>query len=175
LGSAPPRQTYVIIFGAAVRPDGTPSGTLRRRVAAGIAYAGKAGLVRFLVTGGAVRNPPAEAVVMRRLLLDQGIAEAHILVEDKARNTHESAVLCSAILTARDDVGRVAVCTSRYHMARCRMLLRLHGIPTVPGAASEDAIFVGTAGYAYAWLREILAFPLDAVRSVWAGRCAGRS
>lgn len=175
MASGSPRHDYVIIFGAAVRPDGSPSGTLRRRVVAAVAYAEMAGPVRFLVTGGAVHNPPAEAIVMRRLLLDHGIAEQHVLVEDKARNTHESAVLCSAILTARDDVGSVAVCTSRYHMARCRMLLRLHGIPADPGAASEDAAFVGPVGYAYAWLREILAFPLDAARSVWTGRGAGRS
>jgi uncharacterized SAM-binding protein YcdF (DUF218 family) len=167
LASQRPRHDCIIIFGAAVRVDGSPSGTLRRRVAAAMRFADAAGPVRFLVTGGLGRHPPAEAVAMRRLLLELGAREEQILVEDQARNTRESAILCARMLQGRDDVGAVIVCTSRYHIRRCRMLLRMCGIRTAGGAASEDAGFVGRGRHAYSWLREMVAIPVDAVRMTW--------
>jgi len=165
LGSESPRQNYVIIFGAAVRPDGSPSGTLRRRIAAAFRLLDRPAPVRFIVTGGIGRNPPAEATVMRRLLLELGARDDQILVEDQACNTRQSAILCAGILHAQDDVGAVIACTSRYHMLRCRMLLRMQGIRSMAGAVSEDAAFVGRARYGYCWLRELAAIPVDAVCS----------
>lgn len=163
---SPPR-TCIVVFGAAVRPDGSPSGTLRRRVAAAVRFAARVGPACFLVTGGIVRNPPPEAEVMRRLLLEAGVAADAILVEDQARNTQQSAVLCAGILRGRDGIGDVAVCTSRYHMFRCRMLLRMNGIRTGAGVASEDAAFQSRVRYAYSWLRELVAIPVDAAMSAW--------
>lgn len=104
---------------------------------------------------------------MRRLLLEAGVAADAILVEDQARNTQQSAVLCAGILRGRDGIGDVAVCTSRYHMFRCRMLLRMNGIRTGAGVASEDAAFQSRVRYAYSWLRELVAIPVDAAMSAW--------
>ena len=152
----------MIVFGAAVRPDGSPSGTLRRRIRAA-AMAGNARPLRYLVTGGLVRHPPAEATVMRRLLLELGVADDRILIEDRARNTRQSASLCASILRRRGDVGDVLLCSSRYHLPRCRLLLRLNGIDCRSGAASDDAGAVGRGRYAYSWLRELAAMPMDAI------------
>ena len=156
----------MIVFGAAVRPDGAPSGTLKRRIATAAGTAGTARPLRYLVTGGPVRHPEPEALVMRRLLVELGVREDRILVEDRARNTRESARLCAAILGGRGDVGAVLVCSSRYHLPRCRLLLRLHGIRCGAAVASEDAAALGRARYAYSWLRELAAMPFDALRAV---------
>lgn len=158
-----PRFDYLIVFGAAVRPDGSPSGTLRRRIRTAVGMAENSRAVRYLVTGGLVRHPPAEAVVMRRLLLEMGAREDQILIEDRARNTRQSASLCAAILRQRDDVADVLLCSSRYHLPRCRMLLRLNGVRCRSGAASDDARAVGRGRYAYSWFREFVAMPLDAL------------
>jgi uncharacterized SAM-binding protein YcdF (DUF218 family) len=157
------RFDYLIVFGAAIRPDGSPSGTLRRRIRAAAGMAGQARRLRYLVTGGLVRHPPAEALVMRRLLMEMGVAEDRILVEDRARNTRQSASLCAAILRRQGDVGEVLLCSSRYHLPRCRMLLRLNGIRCRGAAASDDAAALGTRRYAYSWLRELAAMPFDAL------------
>jgi len=167
LATGSPPRTCIVVFGAAVRPDGSPSGTLRRRVAAAVRFAATAGPACFLVTGGIVRNPPPEAEVMRRLLLEAGAAAEDILVEDQARNTQQSAVLCAGMLRGRGDIGAVVVCTSRYHMFRCRMLLRMNGIRTGAGVASDDAAFQSRARYIYSWLRELFAVPVDAAVSAW--------
>ena len=152
----------MIVFGAAVRPDGSPSGTLRRRIRAAVS-AGNARPLCYLVTGGLVRHPPAEAAVMRRLLLEMGVTEDRILIEDRARNTRQSAGLCAAILRRQGDVGEVMLCSSRYHLPRCRMLLRLNGVRCGRGAASDDAAAVGRSRYVYSWLREVAAMPMDAL------------
>jgi uncharacterized SAM-binding protein YcdF (DUF218 family) len=154
-----------------VRPDGTPSGTLRRRVEEAFRAAEGNDRARFLVTGGICPHPPAEAEVMRDLLLDLGASAAQIVVEDTARNTLESAVLCSGLLRARDDAGAVVVCSSRYHVHRCHMLLRLNGVRPDALVASQDAHRVGRARYAWSWARDAVALPMDAVsmtgRRVW--------
>ena len=85
------------------------------------------------------------------------------LIEDRARNTRQSASLCASILRRRGDVGDVLLCSSRYHLPRCRLLLRLNGIDCRSGAASDDAGAVGRGRYAYSWLRELAAMPMDAI------------
>ena len=109
---------------------------------------------------------------MRRLLLDLGVSDDRIVVEDTARDTLQSAVRCAAMLRARADVGAVVVCSSRYHIRRCRMLMRLNGIRPDAAVASRDAHRVGRARYAWSWARDLAALPFDAagMSGRWLGR-----
>jgi len=109
---------------------------------------------------------------MRRLLLDLGASDDQIVVEETARNTLQSAVRCSAMLRGRGDVGAVVVCSSRYHIRRCRMLMRLNGIRPAAAVASQDAHRVGPARYAWSWARDVAALPFDA--TMMTGRWLGR-
>jgi len=116
---------------------------------------------------------------MRRLLLDLGARDEQIVVEDTALNTLQSAIRCSAMLRARGDVGEVVVCSSRYHIRRCRMLLRMNGVRAERFVASRDTPKVGRIRYAYAWLREWAALPHDTVlmtaNRFWRKLSKGRS
>jgi uncharacterized SAM-binding protein YcdF (DUF218 family) len=100
---------------------------------------------------------------MREILLNLGVADEQIVVEDTARNTLQSAVRCSAMLREREDVGSVILCSSRYHILRCRMLMRLNGVRSGASVVSRDAHRVGSARYGYAWIREGVALPFDAL------------
>ena len=62
-----------MIFGAAIRPDGQPSGTLRRRVEGAYRIGSIFRDPIYLVTGGVGRYGPAEATVMRDQLLGYGV------------------------------------------------------------------------------------------------------
>jgi uncharacterized SAM-binding protein YcdF (DUF218 family) len=117
----------LIIFGAAVRSDGTPSGTLSRRIAGALDAAKKFGRVTFLVTGGAGKNGIVEAEAMKSLLIAADISDQRIITERKATDTFESILYCDALLRQMDHVDWVAPCTSRYHLLRCRLLLRMLG------------------------------------------------
>jgi hypothetical protein len=138
---------YLIIFGAAVRADGSASGSLQRRVEGALANAEAIADAKFIPTGGLGRYAPPEAVVM----------------EDKAHDTLESIRYSHAILAACDDVDAVIPCTSPYHIPRCALLLRMLGykvrIPEMPAdrphlALRKWIVFV---------LKEFLALPYDAL------------
>jgi len=93
----------VIIFGATVRPDGRPSAALRRRVDSAVRWARGDREAMIIPTGGIGGEGPAEAEVMRGLLLDAGIESRRIVVESTSRDTLESIRTCHSILQQRGD------------------------------------------------------------------------
>ncbi|GBQ81369.1 hypothetical protein AA13595_0615 [Gluconacetobacter johannae DSM 13595] len=153
----------IVIFGARVRPDGTPTATLCRRVEAALAYARSWPSAVFVPTGGSPDGRPAEAAIMARLLREAGIPDTAILVEDTALDTLESVLACSVLLRERGHRGCVAVASSAYHLPRCLILMRLAGwrVARVPPARVPAA-----RRWARRWfwrLREIPAVPWDAL------------
>jgi uncharacterized SAM-binding protein YcdF (DUF218 family) len=154
---------YLVILGAAVRQDGTPSGSLSRRVEGALAFAHSVGSAKFLATGGVGRYGPAEALVIRDLLRARGIRDEDILVEDRATDTLESILNCDAILRSREDVDVVVPCTSRYHVARCALLFVLLGYRVRWPSMPADRRHIGTWKWLSYWLKELVATPYDAL------------
>ena len=153
---------YVIIFGAAILSDGTPSPALQHRIAGALDWSRGRDDVMFLATGGRGRQGPPEAQVVRSELIAGGVSPSLILVECEARDTLESVRLCHLILGARGDCRKVIVCTSTYHQPRCALLLRIIAyqvlVPRVPKGWGRL-----TAGrYALALMKEAIATPYDA-------------
>ena len=152
---------YYVVFGAAVRPGGQPRPTLRRRVEGAFRLAEGRSRVRFLVTGGLGRHPPAECEVMRDLLIGFGVAPEAIVTEGKGHNTLSSAVRCARILTARGDAAGITVCSSSYHIPRCWLLLRVLGVPARKAPFESDRSWLGFGRWLRASLREVVAVPWD--------------
>lgn len=150
-----------MIFGAAVREDGSPSGSLRRRCEAALRAGRQCAAPLYLVTGGVGRHGPAEGVVMRDWLIGHGVDAASIIVEDQARDTLQSVRLCARLLKQRDDVQRLRVCSSAYHAPRCVLLLRLVGLPCDAVPMPSDRPFLGTATWLRYVLKEWIATPWD--------------
>ena len=153
----------LVIFGAAVRPDGGPSLTLRRRVLAATQFA--RGLERplFLPTGAQGRHGPAEAEVMARLLQDLGVAAEDIRQERSGTDTLSSARACAALL--RGHAGPVFAVSSGYHLPRCVVLLRLYGLPARAAPPPE-----ASHRWSERWwwrAREAAALPYDATLAGW--------
>lgn len=153
-----------VIFGAAVRPDGTPSGSLRRRVEGALRLGEGVTDRLFLATGGVGRHGPAEALVIRDLLLAAGVAPHEILVEDKARDTLESVLFCHAILRRRPEVETVWPCSSDYHNPRCALLFRMLGYRVRRGRMPPDRPHLGVAKWGRYLLKEVIATPYDVVQ-----------
>jgi len=152
---------YLIIFGAAVRPDGTASGSLARRVQGALAAAKALDSPIFVATGGIGRYGPAEATVMRTMLLAAGIPDERILVEDTALDTLDSVRRCHAILRQRTDAETVIPCTSNYHAPRCAWLLRLLGYRVRIVAMPDDGQFLGSRKLLLYIAKEVLVTPYD--------------
>jgi uncharacterized SAM-binding protein YcdF (DUF218 family) len=168
----PAPDAIIVIFGAAVRPDGTPSQTMRYRVAAAGRFGRRFERPLFIPTGGKGRFGDAEAAVMARLLTQAGFPESAILREETGTDT-VSSVRAVARLVPRlaprlaRGQGPVFACTSAYHLPRCLLLLLLAGItakgcppPPVPAASSHWLRW-------YWRLRETPALPYDAMVMLW--------
>ncbi len=159
-------EAVIVIFGAGVRPDGTPTPTLARRVAAAVRFGERLSPPPlYLPTGGIGRHGPSEASVMASLLRDAGVADRRIRPEDTARDTLASVRLCAAMLRGHD--GPVFAATSAYHLPRCLLLLRLAGVPAravppPPEPASRRPL------PRWRWrLREVPALPWDVLLLLW--------
>jgi uncharacterized SAM-binding protein YcdF (DUF218 family) len=156
----------IVIFGAAVRPDGRPSGTLRYRVLAAIRLGRSLDRPLFIPTGARGRYGQPEAAVMETILLDAGFPPEAVLKEETGTDTLSSVKAVRRMLKMLPKAP-VYACTSAYHLPRCLMLLRLAGIPAracppprVPAATSWTKRW-------YWRLREFAALPYDATLMVW--------
>jgi uncharacterized SAM-binding protein YcdF (DUF218 family) len=163
-------DAIIVIFGAAVRSDGKPSGTLRHRVAAAARFGGRFKRPLFIPTGGKGRFGESEAVVMARLLREAGFADEAIVKEKTGTDTLSSVRAVKRLVRGRSPVY---ACSSGYHLPRCVLLLRLAGIaarpcppPIVPAATSVWRRW-------YWRLRETPALPYDALLMLCL-RVAGR-
>ena len=81
----------LIVLGARVRPDGTPSHTLENRCRAALEVWRREQRLAVIVCGGRGEDEPAtEASVMRGFLVKAGVPAAHIFPEDTSTNTIEN-------------------------------------------------------------------------------------
>lgn len=155
----------IIIFGAAVRPRGIPSGAMLDRVRAAIRLGQKLDQAVYMPTGGVGLHGPAEATVMADLLRSRGIPDDRIRPEPTGVNTLSSVRACARMMAGHD--GPVYAATSAYHLPRCLALLRIaglraHACPPPSGPASSN-----TRKRWYWRLREIPALPIDAALLAW--------
>lgn len=164
--------SYIIIFGAAVRLDGRPSGTLRRRIEGALAAARDLHEPWFLPTGGLGREGFVEAEVMADHLRAGGAPDGRILIEGQALDTFRSAKLCHALLSARGDVDEVVICTSRYHQFRCGLLMRMLGYRVRRPPMPRDLPMVGFGRWLSYVAKEFVSTPYDyllMLGHLWAG------
>jgi uncharacterized SAM-binding protein YcdF (DUF218 family) len=152
-----------VIFGARLRPDGSPGPALKRRVAGAVAAAAGRRDARFLVSGAQPRGGRTEAAVMRELLRGAGVDEARILVEDEAHNTRSSAINCAAVLRAHPGLSPVLVCSDRFHQPRCVLLLRACGVAARAAPMPNERAAMRPQVWLFYRLRELAAIPYDAL------------
>src|ERR1700709_989787 len=94
----------IIIFGAAVRPDGKPSQTLRHRVAAAARLGARFDRPRFIPTGGRGRYGETQASVMASLLVAAGFEEMTIVPEETGTDTLSSVRAVVRLIDRRSTV-----------------------------------------------------------------------
>ncbi len=154
----------IIIFGAAVRPDGSPSGALRSRVRAALRLGVTIAGVQYMPTGGQGRFGRPEAEVMADLLTEAGVPEEAVTLEPTGRNTIGSVRACARLLPPG---APVYAASSGYHLPRCVLLLNLAGLDALrcPPPTSTASRRAWLRWY---WrLREVVALPVDAILMLW--------
>ena len=132
----------IIVLGAQVKEDGTPSVALERRLTAALqSYQEKRQTI--IVCGAQGGNEPrAEGDVMREWLLTRGVAEPDVVAETESFNTRENLQNARAIMQERG-LTQALVVTSDYHVARALMLCKQEGVAaTGKGSPSKPEYFI---------------------------------
>lgn len=154
------KPPLIVIFGAAVRADGSPSAALLRRIGYGAQAAQAYPAASLLCSGGVGRVGPSEASVMLAVLRRDGVADERLIPDEESLDTLQS-VAVAARLARRLGASFVVACSDGYHLPRIRLMLWLLGVRSVAGPQGgprgELRHRLGMA------LREIPAIPYDAV------------
>jgi vancomycin permeability regulator SanA len=157
----------ILIFGAAIRSDGKPSATLRRRVEAALNCARNHSDVRFIPTGAAGRYGPSEASVMAGLLIKSGVGSERILLEETGHDTLSSVRAIYRLLREQPHQGHVLVASSSYHLPRCVTLLCISGIAAKRCPSPPQPVPSKPWNRWYWRLREVPALPYDAALALF--------
>jgi len=134
VGEPPLNRDFIIINGCRVGSDGRPLPLLQGRVDRALAFWEKqrraTGRAAVLVPSGGQGpdEPVSEARSMADYLLERGVDEAHILLEDRSVSTEENMQFSRALIHARQPGARVGFSTSNYHVFRTGMLSREAGL-----------------------------------------------
>jgi uncharacterized SAM-binding protein YcdF (DUF218 family) len=171
----------VVIFGARVQTDGSPTPALARRIGFGLeAAALHPGPV--FCSGAASEGARSEAEAIAEGLRRGGVPPSRIILDEGSRDTLETAV-AAVRFARRAKIDTLVVCTEDFHMARARMLIEALGIaaergpvPTGPSGAPRDywrrmrLREAAAYGYDYAvvrWRRRNLLSGLEADWGLW--------
>lgn len=133
---------YVIIHGAGLLHGDQLSKLLRDRVDKAIRVYRKDPTPPKLIPSGGKGGDEtiSEAEAMRRYLLQQGIPEADILMEDRSATTLENLRFSKQILDGREGRKYTALVTSNYHVYRALRYCRRIGLQCT-GIGSRVAFY----------------------------------
>ena len=131
-----PDLDYIIVLGAQVRENG-PSVVLRYRLDAAIDYLEENPDTICIVSGGQGPNEPfPEAQGMYEYLIEKGVSEKRILLEDKSQSTVENIQNSKQLMdTSYEDIG---VVTNNFHMFRALRIAKMQGLDNVYGIAAKS-------------------------------------
>lgn len=130
-----PGADYIIILGAQWKPEG-PSEVLRRRLNKAVEYLRENTDTVVIVSGGKGNNEPmSEAAGMRQYLVNAGINDEQILMEDLSTNTTENLVFSGKLLDKEND--RVVIVTNNFHVFRALRIAKKQGYAHAEGMAAS--------------------------------------
>jgi uncharacterized SAM-binding protein YcdF (DUF218 family) len=150
----------IVILGAAVRPDGAASPTLRRRAIHGAKLAEQNPQDWVFCSGGVGRYGPSEASIIADILRDRGVAASRIALDEISIDTLQNVVEAARFVRRCDLVGVVA-CSDGYHLPRVKMLFQMLGVscstPSMPPELAGGRAVYGLGMQAREWA----AYPYD--------------
>lgn len=127
----------IVVLGAGVYADGSPSDAMRARIEHGLELyeAGYAPLV--VVSGGVRTRPPAEAEVMADWMRAGGVPDEALVVESESLNTEQNAQYVAPLLAARN-VESILLVTSPFHQWRAERIFEEAGFEVYLSPPPDD-------------------------------------
>ena len=148
----------MVILGCQVMADGDPSVLLQDRLDTALDYLEEHPDLTVVVSGGQGSNEPvSEARCMADVLIQGGVAEEQIRLEDQSSNTMENLVFSRELL-AREGIEveetDVLVVSNGFHLTRARMLAGRFGYGEISTLAAPSSHLPSRL---YMYIREPLA------------------
>jgi len=142
----------VVVLGCKVK--GTkPSAMLTRRLEAALEYLEENEEVMCITTGGQGSGEDIpEGQAMKTWLVEHGIDELRILVEDTSTDTRENLENAAAILEENELGTEVTIITNGFHQYRTSLLAEQCGLTAYAYSAYTNPLYVPTY-----WVREWMA------------------
>lgn len=158
----PEPNSTIITLGAMVRPDGSPSGSLNRRVQACYEYLVENENSKAVLSGGQGSNEPmSEAQCMYDILVKKGISKDRLFIEDKSTNTDSNLINSYKIIEKNNLSENIAIATDGYHQLRARIIANRQGKSGKVGAVNAKPIRSVIVTY---WVREWFAIPVELLK-----------
>jgi uncharacterized SAM-binding protein YcdF (DUF218 family) len=130
---------YIIILGAGLNGS-RPSLTLLQRINVAIEYLEKNKHVVVVVSGGKGSHEKfTEAEVMSRLLQNNGIENARIIMEDRSANTYENLIYSGNLI---DINKKTIIISSGFHLFRAKSIAKRIGYKDIGGMASKTPLLL---------------------------------
>ena len=141
----------IVVLGFQLNPDGTMRDELIERLRVVLNSAAKYPHALIVCTGGgtAAENESAtEAGKMAEWLIENGIAENRVIVEDKSLTTAQNAIYTFDILAERyPQVKQLVIVSSDYHIATGTLLFEAEAILRAEKAGGETVHVVSNAAW----------------------------
>ena len=150
---------YILILGGPIK-DNKPSEILFERIKTGADILTAHPSVKVVVSGGMTAKSCTitEAQIMKNTLLELGIEEGRIILEDKAMTTLENFKNTKELL---GENAKVSFVTSEFHIWRSKKIMKKAGVDYSPVPAPN-----GKHSLRFR-IREALLRPLAAVGIIW--------
>lgn len=127
---------YLIVLGARVENDGSPSPALRRRLNRTLEYLEKNPETIVIASGGQGSDEVmTEAECIRNELVATGIDESRVLTESRSTKTSENLVFSKELMSSPD--AQVGLVTNNFHIFRALKLAEKAGLTNVHGVAAK--------------------------------------
>lgn len=132
-----PNLDYLIVLGAQIYDDGSPSAVLRYRLDAALEYLKENPDTVCIVSGGKGPNEPyPEADGMAQYLQRQGISADRVIREGRSKSTLENVVNSMALMAGPD--CSVGIVTNNFHVYRAVKIAEKAGLRNVCGIAAQS-------------------------------------
>ncbi len=153
----------IVVLGSGLRSDGRAGPALLRRSIHAAELWGQAYAPVVICTGGVTMGRPrSEAAACREVLIDNGVPEDAIYLDERSRSTEENALYTRDILNA-NGWGNVIVVSDAYHLLRAQWIFSIEGIDVTTSPTVNPPVMT----YIFSVAREVAALHWQLVKEVF--------
>lgn len=149
----------ILVLGAGIRTDGSPSPMLQDRLNTGIALYQNGAAPKLLMSGDHGREDYNEVQTMKDITLEQGVPSEDVFMDHAGFSTYDSLYRARDVFQAR----KVIIVTQKYHLYRALYIARSLGLDAW-GVSADTRRYRGQSQRDF---REILARDKDFFVSVF--------